>query len=922
MKHSFVLILSFLLASFLKGQSGQIKGRITDKTDMKPLSGVSVNILGTNKGTYTNSDGLYELKGFEKDTYTIVISHLSYISINKTIIFYTDSVLIEDFAIEPNPYGFDATTVRVKKAPKPTTEKSIIKEIKENNNIVIGISGSTISKTQDRDGSEVIRRMPGVTVIENRFIMVRGLSDRYNSVFLNGVGTASSEADKKSFSFDIIPSALIDKILIYKTPSAELPGDFAGGMVKIFTKSAMPEKKLSINFALGYRAGTTFNSFSYSSGSSTDILGYDNGSRKIPIGSILQSNSQERKTAAALFKNNWIIKSRNALPDGRFNITYAKRFNLRSLKLVSLSHINYTNTNSSFIIRRKDSDPDKDLIDQQFTNLVRVGALQNFALTINKNNSIEFRNLFNQFGRSQTTIRNSALADAPERGYSMGYQSRGVLTSQLSGTHEIKPELLTYTWTAGYTISNRNEPDLKRIKYTKAPGQDDSSYSAAIPSGSASPEFGVRFYSTLKEKLYSFSHNIRIKPHMGAYELEVNLGNYLEYKDRHFDARLLGYVINPGPMAQQLRRLPVDRIFSPENISNPNGFSIDELTEPNYSYTAQNKLFAQYASVLLPYKKRIKLIVGARYENNLQSLNSFLDQDEIHPKSPTKKLLPSVNLSYELNKKNILRVAYGKTLNRPEFREWSPFKFYDFDFGTDVYGSLFKTVLPGSGNILQTATIDNFDCRYELYPSSTEVFHIGVFYKKFKNPIEQYILPSANRIFTFANAASAYSRGIEIDLRKNLDSLGRVFRNLTFVSNISIIQSEITLNYSFGQDLKRPMQGQSPYVLNAGFYYQSDSIGLQVSLLYNVIGPRIFLVGTNDYPSWGEMPKQNLDLSINKTIHKHLAFNIGIQDILNQAVLIVQDSNKNGKFERNNGDLHIMELKRGSYYTAGFRYTF
>lgn len=920
MKHLFALLFTLAITLAANSQTHIIKGRVTDKLDRKPLAGVRVSISDTGASTYTNAEGLYELKVQQPDTYILVISFISYTDIRQ-VITVQDSVITVNFEMETKPHNAGKVKATGRKAARPTTEVTAINEVRKTNNVVVAMSGSQIAKTQDRDGAEVIRRMPGVTVLDNRFIMVRGLNDRYNTVFLNDVGTASSEADKKAFSFDVIPSALIDKILIYKTPSAELPGDFAGGMVKVFTKSAMPDKKLVLNFSLSHRVGTTFNPFSYSPGTSGDIWGYDDGSRNIPIGSVLQSSVQERKQAAMQFPNNWIIKSKNALPDGRFNLTYAYRIPIGKLRLVSISHVNYANTFTSFSIRRKDFDPDKDYVDQQFTNLVRLGLLQNFSLAINRLNSIEFRNLYNQFARSQTTIRNSVLEDAPERSYAMGYQNRMMLSSQLSGTHELKKDKIIYNWTGGYTYSRRNEPDLRRIKYTKAPGQDDSSYSAAIPSGSASPEFGVRFYSTLDEKLYSFNHNLKLKLSISKYEFEVNAGSYVEFKNRKFDARLVGYVINPGPYSQRLRRLPVDQIFAPQNISNPDGFSIDELTEPNYTYTAQNKLYAPYVSILLPYKA-LKLIAGARYENNQQSLNSYLDQTPISVSSPTKKLLPSFNLSYQFGKKNIARVAYGKTLNRPEFREWAPFKFYDFDFGTDVYGSLFKTVLPGSGSILQTAVIDNYDVRYELYPSASELIHVGVFYKKFLNPIEQYILPSANRIFTFANAASAYSRGVEIDIRKNLDSLGRLFRNFTFVSNLSFIQSQITLNYSFGQDLKRPLQGQSPYVINGGLYYQTDSTGWQMSLLYNVIGPRIFLVGTSDYPSWGEMPKQSLDLLVNKNINNHIAVNIGIQDILNQPVLIVQDSDKNGKFERHTSDLHIMEFKRGRYYTAGFRYTF
>ncbi len=928
---NFLFILLICLNYNADAQNSRIFGKVSEKITHDSLSAALIEVEGISTPIFTSINGHYEIKGLIAGTYHLKFSFFSKIPLDTIVMIKENESLELNIELDEKINKIKGGGIKVKKAPKLANDITIIKEVKESNNVVNAIAGTTIAQTQARDAADVVKLIPGVTVIDNRFIMVRGLNDRYNSVFVNGAGTSGSEADKKSFSFDIIPSSLIDKILIYKTPSAELPGDFAGGMVKIFTKAAMPENKLSITFALGTRVGTIFNNFAYTKSNSWDFLGFGSKSRQIPVASLLNASVAERREATLKFNNTWGILNKMALPDGRFNMTYANKFAIKKLKFVSISNVNYTNTNTTFKITRKDFDPDRHLEDMQYTNLVRLGLLQNLSLAINERNSIDIRSLFNQFGRTQTTLRKSVLEDAPnERGYSMGYQGRSLWTTQINGNHENKNKNIMYTWTGSYSLTTKNEPDLRRIKYTKQQNQGDSDYTAAIPSGSPSPEFGVRFYSNLKEQLYSFGHNLKYvfrnkteTNESKKQHIEINFGNYLEFKDRHFEARLLGYVINTGAAALALRKLPVDQIFSEPNISNPNGFSLDEITEPNYTYKAQNRLFASYLTALIPFNTKFRAIAGARYEYNTQKLNSFLDITPLSVSVLTKLLLPSINISYDISKKKVVRFGYGKTLNRPEFREWSPFKFYDFDFGTDIYGSLFKTVLPGSGNVLKTATIDNFDLRLELYPSSSEYFHIGAFYKHFVNPIEQYILPSSNRIFTYANAASAVAQGIELDVRKNLNFIpGKVFKQLAFMTNLSIIKSTIKLNYSFGQDLSRQLQGQSPYVINSGFYYKNDSSGLQVSLLYNVIGPRIFLVGTSDYPSWGEMPKQNLDLTISKKLGKHFTFNFGIQDILNQASLIVQDSDKNGKFERHSSDLHIMEFKRGSYYTTGFKYTF
>jgi outer membrane receptor for ferrienterochelin and colicin len=922
-----LLTLTLSVFSQLSPGKGAISGKITDLKSGEELTGAVVTIVNTPLGAAADVEGNYQIKNINPGTYNLICKSLGYEpkKIEGVIVKAGEITQVAISMEEPKSNLLSGVTVEAER--KKEGEKSVQNEVRKSNNVVSAISGEQIQKSQDKDASEIVKRIPGVTVVDNRFIMVRGLSDRYNSVFLNDVGTPSSETDKKSFSFDVIPSAYIERILIYKTPSPELPGDFAGGMVKIYTKSTMPKSKLSISFAGNFRQGSTGNTF-YNSAfkSSTDFLGFDNGSRKIPLGSILEHTPNERKADAALFNNTWGTTKQNAPLDFKIGAVYANEIKFKNHKFTTISIVNYSNAYTTLRIRRRDIDPDKDVIDTQSTAVVRLSAMQNFNFTINENNKIGLKFFINQMGRTQTTIRNSILAEGPsERSYAMGYQSRGIFCSQLNGEHKNKKETLSYNWTLGYSYNNKNEPDLKRIKYTKQQTDNDSMYYAAIPSGSASPEFGVRFYAKLDENIYSFNHQVNYTAPILKRDVVFSLGNYVEYKNRVYDARLLGYTINPSAEAFVLRRMPVDRIFAAENITNPQGFSIDEITEPNYHYTGTNKLLATFLMANIPLTDKLKLVGGVRHEYDIQTLNSYLDQTPITPSITTSYILPSANASYNITAKKLIRAAYGKTLNRPEFREWSPFKFYDFDYGSDVYGSLFKTVLTGSGEVLKTTTIQNFDLRYEYYPSNSEYIHVGVFYKTFTNPIEQYILPGANRIFTYGNAASAYTRGLELDIRKSLafaDTMfnTKAFGNFAILFNTSLIQSQISYDYSFGEALKRPLQGQSPYVVNAGIYYQNDKIGLQMTALYNIIGPRIFLVGSQDYPSWGELPRQLLDISIAKKIGGHFSATVACQDVLNQSAVIVQDTNMNGKFDAAESDLKIVDYKRGRYFSLGIKY--
>jgi TonB-dependent receptor len=364
-----------------------------------------------------------------------------------------------------------------------------------------------------------------------------------------------------------------------------------------------------------------------------------------------------------------------------------------------------------------------------------------------------------------------------------------------------------------------------------------------------------------------------------------------------------------------LLTIPIAQTFNPININSTTGFVIKEGTNPTDSYQARNDLRAAYAGFFIPLNYNFDLSGGVRVEDNLQTLTSKTYTNKpVNVNNPIFSILPSLNLAYHISDKSLIRTAYGKTINRPEFRELAPFAYYDFNFNNVIYGN----------SSLKTPTIHNFDIRYELYPSASETVSIGLFQKTFINPIEMFFVPGTGsggtRNFTFGNADFANSYGGEIELRKSLYKLSSSFiKNLSIVSNASYIFSRVNLgDNAVGQSNKRPMMGQSPYIVNAGVYYTTSK--MQINLLYNIIGPRLFAVGTFGTPDIYEMPRNVIDLSISKSFGKYVDVKIGMQDILNQHVNLIQDSNNDKKL--NTRDEKIMSLKRGSYYTIGFTFKF
>ena len=275
-------------------------------------------------------------------------------------------------------------------------------------------------------------------------------------------------------------------------------------------------------------------------------------------------------------------------------------------------------------------------------------------------------------------------------------------------------------------------------------------------------------------------------------------------------------------------------------------------------------------------------------------------------------VFPSVNATYHFNKEHLLRIAYGKAINRQEFREVSPSTYYDFDLFSYVRGN----------KDLKPAYIQNFDLRYEIYPATGELISLAFFYKRFVHPIEwTYIDAGGTYTFTFENAESANNYGLELDMKKSLDFIGLPDFSLSF--NGAIINSKVL----FGENSiehDRPMQGQSPYIVNTGIFYQNERFNF--GLLYNTIGKRIVGIGRsnngqggsidNDVPDMYEMARHVFDLSFGYKPGKHIELSAGIRDLLAQSFVYKQFP----KFIDDAGTIQQRE-QTTKYYKPGRNFT-
>lgn len=932
LKNLFTAIVFFTSFSItLAQQVGTIRGTIKDASSKEDLVGATVIIEGENRGASADINGFFSLNRIPVGTYTLKFSFVGY----STKIVPNVQVLA-DKVTELNVFIAEEQStlneVRVVGQKLTNTEISVISEIKAAQQIVSGISAAQIGKTLDRNAAEVVKRVPGVTIFGDRFINIRGLNERYNSVMLNNAFTPSMETDVRSFSFDIIPSNQIDRILVFKSPAAELPGEFAGGVVKIYTKSIPDRNYFIIDAGGSFRNGTTGKDFLQPQTSTAQWTSFNDNFSSLPS-SFPSTSELKRMSGAALtsagqsLRNSWTPTTGTALPDFRITMTGAYKFvNTDKLKIANISAVNYSNARTIYNMERGDFsytldannvervNTDTKFDDIQYSWATRFGVLHNWSAKLNDKHTFEFKNLFNQSYNAQYINRTGFTDGANWNIRSLDQIYRGIYSGQLLGNHKINGDKTKLDWFVGYNKSFRDQPDYKRYRYNLASGQ------LLVPFGAAQTFNLGRTNIALDEYAYTgglnLVHKIVVKKGASAdsnKELEVKLGAFYEDKHRDFTARNLGFVQASSEF--NIGSLPIDQIFAPQNINTTTGVKIDEQTNESDSYVASNNQVAGYLSLNYALTKKLNIIAGVRAEQNVQKLNSFSQTTgaPVNYNRDILNLLPSTNLTYNFTEKSLLRLAYGKTLNRPEFRETAPFAFYDF---------VNNRVVEGNSN-LNNAEIDNYDLRYEYYPTPAEVISVALFYKNFKNPIEVIFSGGNNNNISFDNAKSAYSTGVELEVKKSLDKMfaSAFLSKMNLVFNGAFIYSRVDLgSVSLGQSNNRPLQGQSPFIINAGINYNDTKKNQQFSILYNVIGKRIYAVGHNfgaGYPDWYEMPRHVIDITFSKEISKKLMIKGGISDLLNSSNRIIQQARSSSV-----SDQTIQSYKPGSVYSLGLSFTF
>lgn len=899
--------LCFLLAVFASGpllalqaappappaETGELAGLVLDLGSGNTLNRVEIEVRPLGVKITSDLDGLFRIK-LPPGTYTLVATREGYLTQTITGVRLTaGQETWQEVPIQPSQ-GVASTVIEVSASADEATNVALIQERKAAPTLSEAIGRTEMSRITGGDGADVMQRVTGISVVDNKFVFVRGLGERYSATELNGAQIPSTQPDKKVIAMDLFPSALLESIETEKSYTPDQAAEFAGGLVKVNTLDFPSRPTLRIGYGSDFNTHTTFKPFRNYPGGKYDFFGFDDGTRSlpdiIPSTKVIKAtrftpgfSAQEIQQFGRAFSDVWEFNTKNdAMPAQKFNFVAGNTFGNLGV-VVALSHgTDYesrkegrtfygTETSDNLVFR---AGYNFDLS----TVSTRSAATANVAYRLTPGNKLIFRNFFTHDSSDEARSYEGFNRDINTqlRNIRLRFNEEQIYSNQLSGEHSLGlfgNSLLE--WSVTRARSTFDEPDLRESLYEFDPARDQFVLSNQSQSG-------FRQFNNLAEELIEPKLNYSIFFFGKGVTGNIRIGASYRNRDRDFHSRRFRFIpintqgidISAGP----------DEILAPENIR-PNGFELREETRNTDTYGAKQINRGFYGMLDIAFGSW-RFIGGGRVESDGQRVVTYdnfrPEQVQVTTVLENTDFLPALNVVYKLSPSQNLRGSYSKTLNRPEFRELAPFDF------TDVTGGRTLVGFPG----LNIAHIRNYDVRWEWFPGGEDVISGSFFFKNFDQPIERVVEATAQLRTSYRNAEGARNWGFEADFRRNLGFLAEGLSPFSINANYTFVESNVTVPTGGLIQLtssNRPLAGQSKHVFNGIFQWERQA-GTVARALLNYQGDRLADVGANRLPDIIERGRWGLDAIFIQPFGaaRQWTFKFSAKNLLNQEYLFSQ----------------------------------
>lgn len=892
--------------------TGTFKIRLISSEEKKPIAGARIFVKGGYGEGVTDKNGELTME-LPEGTQVISIVHTKYSSMTIKDAEVTGNTLSER-TVELSPAGVELEEFIVLAPGVSGSIASVMLEQKETDSVADIIGAEQFSKQGDSDAAGALKRVSGLTLVGGKFIYIRGLGERYSSSRLNELNLPSPEPTKRVVPLDLFPTGVIKSIKIQKTHSADLPANFGGGNIDIRTKDVPKEFFFNFDVTGKYLSGTTLDDYNTYEGSSSDWTGYDDSrglndyTRAIAdsftsIDSI--SEQGQEVVLRDLAENSGAIEQKKAPLGFKISSSVGDRFDITddiSLGYIfSYSYDNMvksrTEQRGSIVVSNGAVLPPTNYEPRVLSDHeIKHGGLAGASIGFYGLHNLKWTTFYVNHANDVVSVTDGTNEDSTviRRTY-LSWVERELLIHQLAGDHTFDfLGNLQLSWAGELGKAQRYEPLTREYTYSEQNG-------VYVMTNKYTQQFTS---SDLEDKIKDYYAELRYPFFLTGddeYESFVEIGYNNNKKERDSKTRRFSLGTDGNSWTEEERAGDVDSIFDETNIDRLKFSSTYRAAD---YYTAHQYIRAYYAKANIKPHPFFEFELGVRKEESEQAVNTYSGDTPVEYTLDTNNYLPSALITLNLSEDTKLRFAYSKTISRPDFREFAPVRYQDPETGD---------IINGNGDLTFTK-IKNYDARWEWYLSATESLSTAFFYKTFDKPIETVSEPYDTPTFTYINAESATLWGIELGFRKSGGFIADWLEDWYTAGNFTYSKSSISLNPNDDAQKAltsqtRPMQGHSPYVINAQLGYDNLE-DRTVTLLYNVFGKRIMGVGQLDYPDIYEKPFHELNLVWVEKLGKNFSFKSKIKNILDDEV------------EWTQGGSPIRTYKKGTQFEVGVSFKY
>ena len=886
---------------------GSIAGVVVDARQGEPLPGVNVSIEGTTTGTATDLKGRYRLTGLEPGTYDVRYSFVGFQDKTVTGVEVTagEATRVE-ITLAEQTAQLDEVVIEASAARD--TQAGLLKDRAKAAAVSNAISAETIGRAGAGTVADAMSMVTGASVVEGKYVNVRGLQGRYVDTQLNGSDLPSTDPDGNSVALDIFPSSLIDNVVTVKTFTPDRPGNFTGGSIDITTKSFPDDRFLTLSVS---------SSFNSEVGIGGDLLRPSSGLEAVP--SIVQNtdlpespppffSDAESKVAALsavtdAFRTPMAPRRDKIVGNRSAEVSFGDQFRVlgdRPLGVIASASYDQSfsgyedGTTARFSqtgLSSETLNPSARYTTQRGTEETLASGLLGLSLQPHPQHEVGLRLLYTRDREEAARIETGSLprdlsGDSRFQTRVSRTTTRSIASAEMDGSHRFGagPEGVRLEWSASRSEATRDEPDYRFFSNQFSVAEGDTAF-AISPSIFLPP---ARYFRDLTEGTWGGDASVEVP--LGDVTLEA--GGRLRTRTREFRERTfmhnadrVGYTGTPNTyVSEQAGVLGTD-----DRGRTRFGTYVRDFTDPRNNYDGDQTIGAGYlmAEVPVPGLPSLTVVGGARVEYTDMSIETLGEEPRRGAFTET-DVLPSANLKWALLETMNLRVAYGRTVARPSFREFAPFE--SFQFVGDY-------IERGNPDLTRTR-VDNFDLRWEWFVRPGELLSAGVFYKDFTDPIERTIDPeaAANQEITYLNRSSARVYGVELEARTRLDGLASWLRYVQVGGNLTLTESQVSRPdevlraiRAFDVDAQdtRPLQGQSPYILNLNAGYENPNTGTSINVFFNRFGDRLNTVTRNGVDLYEES-RSMLDLNVSQRLLRGVRAKVSVKNVLNSEEVVSQ----------------------------------